>query len=166
MTARTVLSSVLAIPLALAVIAATPRIASAQTPLPGGFEINLLPGYEHQPLQGIDSIVGRIAKKEGLTITYEFGRIPQGNLRLGGDYSNYALRVPEKDRLWLKEQTIKGRKIHVVYGKDQRLTVSTEATKMGANFTATAKTPGDVADVLLMVFSFAERKEQREDSAR
>lgn len=138
--------------LLLALVAAAPA-ALAQTPLPGGFQIHLLPGYAYEPLQGIDSIVGRIVKKEGLTIQFEMGRIPQGGFRLGGDYSDYTQSVPEQNRQWYKEQTIGGRKVHVVLSKDHRLTISTASKTEGINFTTTAKTADEVADVLLMVLS-------------
>ena len=52
----------------------------------------------------------------------------------------------------------RGRKFDIAYGKDQRLLVSTAAASLGVNFSATAKTPAEVADVLLMTLSLAERK--------
>jgi hypothetical protein len=132
--------------------------AFGQTPIAGGFEMSLLPGYAHEPLQGIDSIVGKIAKKDGLAIQYEMGRIPKGGLRLGGDFTNQAQQLPEKDRLWLKEQTAGGRKIHIAYGKDGRLVISSASESEGVNFHTVAKTPGEVTDVLLMVLTLAEKK--------
>jgi hypothetical protein len=150
------------ITLVLLLFGMTTPPASGQTLLPGGFEIRLLPGFTHEPLQGIDSIVGRIAKKDGVQIQYEMGRIPQGTLRLGGDFVNQALQLPEKERLWLKEQIAGGRKVHVAYSKEQRLIVSTASATEGVNFTAVARTPSEVADVLLMVLTFAEQKPIRD----
>lgn len=142
-------------------LAVTP--ASGQTPLPGGFEIRLLPGFTHEPLRGIDSIVGRIAKKDGLQIQYEMGAIPApGAPRFGGSYVNQALQIPEKDRLWSKEQTAAGRKVTVVYSKENLLVVSTASATEGVNFHAVAKTPGEVADVLLMTLTLTEPKPRRD----
>jgi hypothetical protein len=148
----------------LSLLAAITSTAAAQTALPGGFEISLLPGYTHAPLQGIDSIVGKITKKDGLEIMYEIGRVPAaGGLRLGGDYSNRAAAVPEQNRLWLKEQTIGGRKFSIAYDKDHRLTISTANDKQGVNFSTVAKSEEELADVLLMVLSFGEAKGKEEE---
>lgn len=160
--ARTFPASGGAIVLVLLPLAMLTPAAAGQTPLPGGFEIRLLPGFTHQPLKGIDSIVGKIVKKDGLQIQYEMGRIPQGGLRLGGDFVNQALQLPEQDRLWLKEQVAGGRKVHVAYSKDQRLIISSASSTEGVNFTAAAKTPGEVADLLLMVLTLAEQKPKRD----
>jgi hypothetical protein len=133
--------------------------ALGQTPLGGAFEIKLLPGYAHEPLQGIDSIVGKIVKKDGLEIMYDIGPVPKkGGLLLGGSYVNQAVQMPEAQRQWLKEQTIGGRKFDIAYGKDQRIIVSTAGAKNGINLSASAKGPGEVADVILMALTLAEPK--------
>ncbi len=158
---RTLLVDSRAIAFALVILGAITNVASAQTPLPGGYEINLLDGYKHEPLQGIDSIVGKLVKKDGPQIQFEIGRISEGGLRLGGDYVNQAQRVPEADRLWLKEQRTGGRTIHAAYTKDLRLIVSSTGAAEGANFSTIAKTPEDVADVLLMVLTLNEPRKEK-----
>ncbi len=159
MIARTLLVGGSGSLLSLLLLGAMTPASFGQTPLPGGFEISLLPGFTYEPKQGFDSIVGEIAKKDGLKIQFEMGRIPAGGLRLGGDFVNQALHLPEKDRQWLKEQTAAGgRKIHVAYSKEQLLIVTTASKTEGVNFTAVAKSPGDVAEVLLMVLTLAEKK--------
>ena len=60
---------------ALACLLTTVATAAGETPLPGGLAIELLPGYTHQELQGIDSTVGKLVKKDGLTISYEIGGV-------------------------------------------------------------------------------------------
>lgn len=133
--------------------------ALAQTPLAGGFQINLLPGYKHEPLQGIDSIVGKIASKEGLTIMYEIGPAPkEGGPVFGGSYVNQAIRLPEGERQWLRHQIVGKQAFDIAYAKDQRLIISTTAGDLGVNLHASAKTPSDVADVLLMVVTLAPKK--------
>jgi hypothetical protein len=128
---------------------------AADAPPPGNLQ--LLPGYVHEPLQGIDSVVGRIVKKGGLTIQYEIGRVPKpGGLAIGGDFSNAAIRLPEKNRRWLKQQVVAGQPVDIAYGKDDLLLVS--YPKSGVNFTATAKTPEELADVLLMVLTYPGEK--------
>lgn len=158
MIARTLLMHGLGSVLLLLILGMMTPATFGQTPLPGGFEIRLLPGFTYEPKQGFDSIVGEIAKKDGLKIQFEMGRIPAGGLRLGGDFVNQALQLPEKDRQWLKEQTAGGRKIHVAYSKEQLLIITTASKTEGVNFTAVAKSPGEVAEVLLMVLTLAEKK--------
>lgn len=132
--------------------------AGAETPLPSGLVIDLLPGYTHEKLQGIDSVVGKFVKKDGPEISYEIGGyIPPGQPRFGGSYSDYAKSMPADSRLWLKEISIGARTISVAYGKDQRIVVSTHFEKVGINFSATAKTPEEIADVLLMTMTIAEQ---------
>jgi len=127
--------------------------AHAQTVIPGGFEINLLPGFKHEPLQGIDSIVGKIAGKE-LTIMYEIGPVPkEGAPLFGGSYINQAIRLPEGGRQWLRHQVVGKQAFDIAYGKDGRLIISTTAGEHGMNLHASPKTPSDVADVLLMVLT-------------
>jgi hypothetical protein len=159
MMARTFSAQMGGIVLGLLMLGGTVSTTSAQTPLPHGFEIRLLPGYTHEQLRGIDSTVGKIGKKDGLQIQYTMGRIPQmGERTFGGSYVNAALRFPEKDRLWLKQQTTGGRKVYVAYSKEHLLLVSSTSTTEGVNFLATAKTSEEVADVLMMVLTLAERK--------
>ncbi len=132
-------------------------VRAAETPLPNGLVIDLLPGYTQQKLQGIDSIVGKFVKKDGPEISYEIGGyIPPGQPRFGGSYTDYAQQMPADSRLWLKELAIGGRKISVAYSKDQRIVVSTHFEKVGINFSATAKTPEEIAEVLLMAMTIAE----------
>jgi len=135
---------------------ATPA-ASGQTPLPWGLEIRLLPDYTHEQLRGEHGPTGKFTKKGGLEVHYFMGRIGRPDeAPTSGDFHSAAVRVPEPDRLWLKEQNVAGRHVHVAYTKDRRLMVSSASTKEGVNFTAVAESPGDVADVLLMVLSLAE----------
>jgi hypothetical protein len=147
----------------LLILGVTTPAASGQTPLPRGLEITLLPGFIHEPLRGIDSIVGKIGKKDGLQITYTMGPLPkEWGRRTSGHFVNAALGLPEKDRLWLKEQNAGGRKVHVVYSKEYGLIVSSVSATEGVNFSAMARSPGEVADVLLMALTLAERKPKRD----
>ena len=149
--------------LAALTLGVTAPAATGQTPLPAGHEIKLLPGFAHEPRRGIDSIVGLLAKKDGLQINFEMGGgVLPGAPRFGGSYVNQALRLPGADRLWLKEQAVGGRTFHVAYGKDHLLIISSASAKTGVNFHAVAKTPEDVADVLLMVLTLTEQKAKKE----
>jgi hypothetical protein len=133
------------------VLFAASRARAAERPAPGN--VQLLPGYAHEPLQGFDSVVGKITKKGGLTINYEIGRVPKpGGLAIGGDFSNAAVRAPEKDRRWLKQQVVAGEPVDIVWMKNDTLIAS--FPKSGANFTTTAKTPEELADALLIVLSY------------
>lgn len=135
--------------------------AFGQTALPSGLEIRLAPGYAYEPRQGFDSIVGGIAKKDGLTISFEIGgNPPPGAPRFGGSYVNQAKQLPAGDRLWLKEQEVGGRKVSIAYSKDQQLIVSSETAKEGVNFHTIAKTPEEVTEVLLMTLTLGEQKKK------
>jgi hypothetical protein len=133
--------------------------ASVQTALPGGMQITLQPGYAYAPKQGFDSVVGVLEKKDGLQIMFEMGKIPApGAPRFGGSYVNQAQQLKEIQREWLKEFESGGRKISVAYSKGQQITVSTATDKEGVNFSAIAKTPSDVADVLMMARTLGPQK--------
>jgi hypothetical protein len=135
--------------------------AAAQTALPGGLQITLQPGYAYVPKQGFDSVVGVLEKKDGLQIMFEMGNIPApGAPRFGGSYVNQAQQMREIQREWLKEFEAGGRKISVAYSKQQQLTVSTSTDKEGGNFSAIAKTPAEVADVLIMAVTLGQAKEK------
>ena len=83
------------------------RVAPKNNLPPGG--MSLLAGYEHKQLQGIDSVPGEIAKKDGLKINYETGRVTKpGQPRMGGDFNDSAKNMPAKNRKWYKEQVVNG----------------------------------------------------------
>lgn len=107
---------------------------------PGG--IRLLRGYKHETLQGIDSRVGRISRKDGVTIEYDIGPLA----------GNYATSILNDDRAWSREQTVASDTVQIVMTKKNVLHVSFK--KGPANFWATAVTPADVADVLLMALTY------------
>ena len=137
--------------------------ASAQTALPGGLQITLQPGYAYVPKQGFDSVVGVLEKKDGLTIMFEMGSIPApGAPRFGGSFANQAQQMRDIQREWLKEFEAGGRKISVAYSKDKQITVSTMTDKEGVNFSAIAKTPADLADVLIMALTLGPQKAKAE----
>lgn len=140
---------------------ATPA-AWGQTALPQGHQITLLPGYEHQPLQGIDSTVGRIVKKDGLTIMYTMGPVAKpGAPIFSGTFINAALAIPEAERAWLKEQAIGGRKVYAAYGEKFGLSVSVVSATEGVNFTTKTKNAEEIAEVLLMALTLTEAKEEK-----
>lgn len=139
----------------VATMSSTTFSLGADAPPPGS--IQLLPGYVHEPLQGFDSIVGKISKKGGLTIQYEIGRVRKpGDLAVGGDFSDAAQRLPEKDRKWFKQQVVNGQPVNVAYGKDDVLYVA--YPQSGVNFTSKVKTPEEVAEALLMLLTYPPAK--------
>jgi hypothetical protein len=133
--------------------------ADAQTSLGSNLEMTLLPGFVHKPLQGIDSIVGRITKAGRLTITYDIGGVtPPGAPRFGGSYSNRVERYPANQTLWKQKQTIDGHDVHIVQTKSKQLMASIAFKKLGINISTKAETAQDVADFLLMVMTIREKK--------
>lgn len=115
---------------------------------PGG--IRLLPGYKHVPLQGIDSIVGRIEKPGGLQMTYEIGHVPKaGEPTFGGSFTDRPKQLPKARLRWYREQVVGGQPMHVAYAKDRTLHVS--FPKLGVNVFAKVNSADDMADALLML---------------
>ncbi|MEQ8786982.1 MAG: hypothetical protein RIC55_11810 [Pirellulaceae bacterium] len=115
--------------------------------------MRLLEGYEHQPLQGIDSIVGRISKEGGLQITYEIGSVPKpGGFQLGGQFSDRPKNVPKEELRWYREQTVNGQPVHLAHRKDDVLLVS--FPRQGMNFSTTVRTADDMAAALLMILTY------------
>ena len=115
--------------------------------------MRLLPGYKHQPLQGIDSIVGKIQKEGGLRIMYEIGGLVKpGAPRLGGSFSDRPKRTPKDEIRWYREQVVGGQPVHVAYRKDNVLLVS--FPKKGMNLSATVRTADEMAEALLIILTY------------
>jgi len=133
---------------------------AADAPPPGG--IKLLDGYVHEKLQGIDSIVGRIVKKEGITINYEIGRVPKpGGFALGGDFSNAFERLAKDDVKWKREQTVSGQLMQVALTKKDMLIIT--FPKLGTNFNTTIKSMDDLGDTLMMLMTYPEGRKPPTD---
>lgn len=140
--------------LLLAIVALSSTLLAAEpagAPLGG---LQLVEGYKHERLQGIDSVVGRIVRQDGFTINYEKGRIPDPNapFRLGGDFSNAAERVPADQREWSREQQVGDAPVQLVLRKDATLVVT--YPNSGINFHAKIEKQSDLADVLTMLLTF------------
>ena len=113
-----------------------------QPAVPAPWGIKLLPGYKHEKLQGIDTIVGRVSKEGGLAFQYDVGR-------LAGNY----VKAQEKDKLlWHKEQVVDGRPVQIALTKDRMLYVTFPETP--ANFAGKAKSEEEIVDMLLIVLTY------------
>lgn len=123
-------------------------LSFAQTPegFPGNIQI--LPGYQHQRLRGIDSVVGRISRKDGLTIQYD----------VGSAAGNYAEKAKE-DCKWFKEQTLSGNPVQIALKKNNELVVTFPDSS--ANFVSSIRNEEDITDVLLMVLTYKPAKKQK-----
>jgi hypothetical protein len=134
----------LLVSITLALSAAT--TLSSPEPAPGG--IRLLPGYQHMPAQGIDSEVGYITQNGGLRIGYDIGfdnRPPDNVARLAQGLS------------WYREQRIVGRTVVCGKNKDSKTWV---VALPGARFYAEARTPEEMADLLLTALTFEDQKKE------
>jgi len=136
-----------------ALLAIEPTAYSADDRIGG---IQLLPGYKHEKLQGIDSVVGRIVNPKGLTIHYDIGGIPKGAIRFGGSFIDRPVKTPPAQLRWFKQQMVQGEPVHIAYLKNDTLLVSFPKSLpgKGINFSAKVKTPDEMADVLLMLLTF------------
>ena len=133
----------------LGVTAASPALA-ADARLGG---MRLLAGYEHQPLQGFDSIVGKIEKEDGLQISYEIGGVPKpGAPRFGGQFSDRPKLTPKDQVRWYREQVDNGQPVHLAHGKDNFLLVS--FPQKGMNFSVTVRSADEMAEALLMILTY------------
>jgi len=122
--------------------------------------IKLLPGYKHEQLQGIDSIVGKIVNPKGLSIFYEIGPIPQGPFATGGSFTDRPKKTPKTLLRWYKEQTIQGQPVHIAYLKNKTLLVSYPKSipKNGINFSTKVESADEMADALIMLLTFPQPK--------
>jgi hypothetical protein len=123
----------------LAAVGATAQ----EAPPPGSIE--LLPGFHHHLKQGIDSATGTIGRKGGLQIEYDIGE-------QAGDYTQCAWCGWTKGEVWRKKQVISGQEVICVFTNHRRLVVS--FPEVHANFYATIRTNAELAEMLLMVFTF------------
>lgn len=127
----------------------------ATASLHGVFAIRLLPGFKDVPLQGIDSLPGKLVHSDGRDIRYEVGLYyPPGAPRTGGAYENGAHKAAEERKSTVKELAI-GDLNFSVLATANSLIVSTASVphRRGINFACVAKTPEEVADALLMILS-------------
>lgn len=110
-------------------------------PPPGG--IQLLDGYTHTKLQGIDTAVGRISKPGGMTISYD-----------NGDMAGlFARKCLAKDACrWFKRQVVGGREVWL--GLTHNWQIIATFPKEYANFYAETKSPDDIADFLIMILTY------------
>jgi hypothetical protein len=126
------------------------QAGAADTP-PGAMQ--LLPGYTHKPLQGIDSIVGEIVKDDGWKISYEIGHVSKpGQPMLGGGFRDRPKLMPKEKVRWYREQTVNGQSVHVAFAKDDTLLVS--FPEKGMNFRTTIRSSEQFADAILMILTY------------
>jgi hypothetical protein len=127
----------------LVVLLAAMAATAQEFPPPGG--IKLLPGYHHQPQHGIDSKIGTISKAGGLQIHYDVGE-------MAGTFTGCEWCGWSKGEVWRKRQIIDGQEAVLIFTKQKRLVVS--FPNVHANFYATIQTQAEMADMLLMLFTF------------
>jgi hypothetical protein len=132
----------------LTVIAQVALGQAANHALPTG--VVLLPGFVHEPLEGIDSKVGRISKEDGLTVFYDIGEFAgayaTGNIATGDSGS----------RLWLKTYKHLGHRVDVTLVDTGRLVVSFtyDSEPFFANFMGTVDNDEEIAEFLVMVMGY------------
>jgi hypothetical protein len=118
---------------------------------PGGMQ--LLSGYIHTPMQGIDSQVGEITKEGGLRISYEIGRVtPPGQPRMGGSFLDRPKLAPRESVQWYREQTINGQSVHLAMTNDNVLLVSFPGK--GINFRSAIGSTEQLVDAMLMILTY------------
>lgn len=124
-------------------IISSPGIPSRapRNPTPGN--IRLLEGYTHNPLQGIDSIVGNFSKNGGILIRYDIGE----TAGFYTDYCNYQNACQ-----WIKKQMINNREVRIALTAENRILATFPQDY--ANFFADTNSPENVSDFLLMIMTY------------
>lgn len=116
---------------------------NASTPPPG--RISLLPNYIHRLGHSIDSLVGHISnEKTGFSVGYDIGN-GAGDFSVAGEF--------RKQAVWRREQTIHGHKVVCVFTKTKKLLIVYPDDE--ANFIARIRNPQELADMMLMVFTYS-----------
>jgi hypothetical protein len=123
-------------------------VAQNQSGPPGN--IVLLPGYQHEPLRGNDTQIGRIWKNRGLSIEYDIGGLAPDRID------------PSPNLQWLKEQIVLGKRVQMGLTKGRLLMVvfsSAGVTSRGrsgpnAAFSGTVNSDEDIADMMFMVMTY------------
>ena len=110
-------------------------------PPPGN--IRLINGYTHVKKRGIDTSVGEIRKPGGMTIRYDIG-VLAGRMA-GYDCGNGQC-------LWYKRQQINGKDIWIGLTKDGTMVAT--FPEIYVNFYAQIRSQEDIADFLLMIFTY------------
>jgi hypothetical protein len=136
------MKSTLALLIPMTLVLCGPNVGFAQRTAEPPGSIKLLPRYTHQPLRGIDTLVGKISREDGLTIQYDIGTLA----------GNYAM-AQKDEAVWFKEHVINGQTVQMAFSKSKELTVT--FTNGPANFFATVKSEEDLADVLLMLATYS-----------
>lgn len=128
-----------------------PANVVARDSLLGG--MNLLPGYEYRPIQGIDSIVGEISKPNGLTISFEKGLVyASGEPRTGGAFLDRPQKLKNSRQIrWYREQIVNGQPVHLAYRNDDWLLVS--FPQEGMNLAVVVRDASEMAEALLMIMT-------------
>jgi hypothetical protein len=120
-------------------------VLPSPTPPPAPGNIKLLPDYTHESKQGIDSAVGIISKKDGLTISYDIGR-------MAGNYVGSVYSREKPNLVWLKTQKINNQEVVILYLKNGNVYATFQDSN--ANFFATVKTDEELTDFLLMIMTY------------
>ena len=115
--------------------------------------MKLLPGYEHIPEQGVDSIVGRIANPDGLQINYEIGNVTApGEPRTGGSFTDRPGKSPADENRWYDEKEVGGMEVHFAYRNDDWLLVS--FPERGMNLSVLVRDQEEMAEALSMILTY------------
>jgi hypothetical protein len=129
---------------------------AASVNLPKG-KITLPAGYQHQQLQGFDSVPGRITKAGGLQIHYDIGAIPKlGAPQFGGQFRDQAKNLPKAQRKWYKEQSVAKQPVHIALDKSNRLFVA--FPNSGINFSVVTKSQAEVDAALAIILTYRDVK--------
>ncbi len=107
--------------------------------------VKLLEGYSLTQAMGDDSYTGRIWKKDGLHITFDFG-VGAGLAADPSEKSKYK---------WFQQQIINGHPVYfALVGQDGDTHLFVTFSENDANFATKVSTQADVAEALAMILTY------------
>jgi hypothetical protein len=128
---------------------------AAQKSDPPPFRIQLLKGYHHKTLQGIDTTIGQISKRHGLLIRYDLGDLPvtvEREIRPFGDWNRLCSWIKDDNDSSVTGETEVNCKIDTDEdGHKKKLFV---VFPDGATFWARVKNKRQISEMLKMVLTY------------
>lgn len=130
--------------LVLTVIEVAPLRVSGKNQETAARGIQVLQGYRHEDIGGMDTRRGKISKPKGPEIMYDIGALATNET---------AIHFKSKDFLWARSISIGAHSLELVMKDDETLYAS--FPRYYANFIGTrVRTKADLADVLLMIVTY------------
>ena len=127
---------------------------AAQTREKPPFKIQMLPGYHHKTLMGIDTTIGEISKRHGLLITYDLGDLTVAEppkIRPPSDWKRQCKWIKDDDSSPTADTEITCR---IDIDEDSHIKRLFVSFPDGASFFGQIKNKRQIAEMLKMVLTY------------